>query len=167
MRYHNWIFITIYLVAIVIANLTVAWFGPSVIIINAFLFIGLDLTARDKLHEAWDNKGLIWKMGLLILAGSVISYALNKDAGRIAIASFSAFALAAVADTIIYHLLRDKIRLVKVNGSNLVSAGVDSIVFPTIAFGVFMPWIVLGQFVAKVLGGFVWSLILFRKTKPS
>jgi hypothetical protein len=34
-------------------------------------------------------------------------------------------------------------------------------VFPTLAFGSFMWTIVLGQFLAKTLGGFVWSL-LFR-----
>ena len=36
----------------------------------------------------------------------------------------------------------------------------DSIVFPTLAFGLFMPEIVLGQFVAKFVGGFLWSLVL-------
>lgn len=48
----------------------------------------------------------------------------------------------------------------RVNGSNVPAALVDSIVFPTIAFGALLPWIVLGQFAAKVLGGFVWSLLL-------
>jgi hypothetical protein len=40
------------------------------------------------------------------------------------------------------------------------SAAVDSIVFPTIAFGGFLPLITLGQFAAKVAGGAVWSIIL-------
>ena len=158
-------YVALYLVAIVLANLTVAWFGPRMVIINAFLFIGLDLTARDYLHEAWHGRGLLWKMTLLIGAGSVISYALNKDAAQIAIASFIAFACAAIADTIIYHLLKERIYLVKVNGSNIVSALVDSLIFPTLAFGVFMPLIIMGQFAAKVGGGFVWSIILRRARK--
>jgi len=156
-------YVALYLVAIVLANLTVAWFGPKIVIVNAFLFIGLDLTARDYLHEAWHGIGLLWKMTLLIGAGSVISYVLNKDAAQIATASFVAFACAATADTIIYHLLKERIYLVKVNGSNIVSALVDSLIFPTLAFGVFMPLIILGQFAAKVGGGFVWSLILRRR----
>jgi uncharacterized PurR-regulated membrane protein YhhQ (DUF165 family) len=154
--------VILYLAAIVLANLTVAWFGPKVIIINAFLFIGLDLTSRDHLHEAWHNRGLVWKMTLLIAAGSAITWMLNRDAGQIALASFVAFSLAAIADTVSYHLLRDRVYLVKINGSNAVSALVDSIVFPTLAFGVFMPWIILGQFAAKLGGGFVWSLVLKR-----
>lgn len=56
-------------------------------------------------------------------------------------------------------------RMIKINGSNIASAAVDSVVFPTVAFGSFLPIVTLGQFVAKVLGGFIWSLILNRKEK--
>jgi glucose uptake protein GlcU len=48
----------------------------------------------------------------------------------------------------------------------VAGSAIASIVFPTLAFGVFMPEIVLGQFVAKFVGGFLWSLVLqnfFRK----
>lgn len=128
--------------------------------INAFLFIGLDLTARDGLHEVWRHTGLIWKMGLLIATGSALSWVLNHDTGQIALASFVAFACAACADTLVYHVLRDKTRLVKINGSNVFGAAVDSLLFPSIAFGGFMPLVTLGQFMAKVSGGFVWSLVL-------
>lgn len=153
-------YIYLYLAAIVLANMSVAHFGPSSTIVNAFLFIGLDLTSRDKLHEAWHRKGLLWKMALLIAAGSFISWVLNRNAGQIAVASFAAFACAAVSDTLTYHFLHERTYLVKVNGSNVVSAAVDSMVFPTIAFGSFMPLIVFGQFAAKVFGGFLWSLLL-------
>ena len=152
----------LYLLAIVAANLSVAHFGASSTVVNAFLFIGLDLTSRDKLHEAWHKNGLLWKMALLIGFGSLISWVLNRNAGQIAVASFAAFGCAAVVDTMIYHLLHEREYMVKVNGSNVVSAAVDSLVFPTLAFGAFMPTIVLGQFVAKVFGGFIWSLILRR-----
>jgi uncharacterized PurR-regulated membrane protein YhhQ (DUF165 family) len=52
-----------------------------------------------------------------------------------------------------------------VNGSNVLSAAVDSVLFPTIAFGALLPVIVLGQFAAKVLGGAVWSWILGKGRK--
>ena len=144
-----------YLLAAVLANLSVAYFGPSSTIVNAFLFIGLDLTARDKLHDAWQGKSLWGKMFLLIAVGSGISYLLNRNAGMIAIASLTAFGVAGVVDAVIYQFLHDKKWMVKVNGSNLFSALADSLVFPTIAFGGFLPLIVLGQFAAKVTGGFI------------
>jgi uncharacterized PurR-regulated membrane protein YhhQ (DUF165 family) len=48
----------------------------------------------------------------------------------------------------------------RANASNATGALVDSLIFPTIAFGVLMPHIIAMQFVAKVFGGFLWSLIL-------
>ncbi len=153
--------IGLYLVAIVAANLLVAAYGPSVTILNAFLFIGLDITARDGLHEAWKNEGLWWKMLLLIAAGSILSALLNANATQIALASFLAFGGAGIADTIAYHLLRDRTRLLKINGSNVVSAAVDSVLFPALAFGFpLLIGVMIGQFIAKVAGGFVWSIIL-------
>jgi hypothetical protein len=154
-------YVILYLVAIVLANLSVAQFGPSVAIINAFLFIGLDLTARDQLHEAWRGNRLLPKMAALIAAGSILSWVLNRDAGPIALASFTAFAAAAAVDALVYHQLGRYPRWLRINGSNVPSAAVDSLVFPTLAFGSFLWQIVLGQFLAKTLGGFAWSL-LFR-----
>lgn len=154
--------VLLYLVAIVAANLSVAYFGPASTIVNAFLFIGLDITTRDMLHERWENRHLWWKMALLIGAGSAISWVLNRNAGPIAVASLAAFAASGLADTLMYHFLRRYAKFFKVNGSNVVSAAVDSVVFPTVAFGAFIPWIAAGQFVAKVAGGLLWSLLLNR-----
>ena len=159
-------YVALYLAAIIAANLTVAAFGPGVTIVNAFLFIGLDLTARDGLHETWRGRGMTWKMASLIAAGSLLSWFLNRGAGSIALASFVAFAAAGLVDALTYHLLGRRVRFVRVNGSNVVSAAVDSLVFPTLAFGALLPWIVLGQFAAKVVGGYLWSLILIRP-KPA
>lgn len=157
------LYITLYLGAIVAANLLIAHFGPSAAIWVAFLFIGLDLTSRDHLHDAWKHNGLLWKMALLIATGSLLSWVLNRNSGQIALASFVAFTCAALVDTLVYHLLGERAKLVRVNGSNVVSAAVDSLVFPTLAFGSLMPVIVLGQFAAKTVGGFVWFLILHGK----
>lgn len=151
-----------YLAVIVAANLTVAMWGPSMTVLNAFLFIGLDLTARDRLHDAWHGNGLVWKMGALIATGSVLSWLLNQNAAQIALASFVAFAAASVVDTVAYHMLRRRVWWQRANGSNVLSAAVDSVLFPQIAFGAFLPLIVAGQFAAKVTGGFLWSLLLGR-----
>lgn len=161
MKNRNTAVIGLYLLAVVLANVTVAFFGPSVSIVNAFLFIGLNLTARDYLHDAWHGRNLTRNMFLLILAGAVLSFALG--AGQIAIASFVAFAASEAVDAVTYHLLRDRAKLLQVNGSNVFSAAVDSLVFPALAFGFPLLWgIVAGQFVAKVGGGFLWSLLLVQ-----
>ena len=154
-----------YLAAIVAANLIAARFGPAVTPFTAFALIGLDLVLRDELHEAWEHRHLVLKMGALILAGSAIAYLVNRDAGPIAVASCVAFAAASVVDTALYALLRRYPKLVRVNGSNVPAAAVDSVLFPTLAFGVFLWPVVLGQFLAKTVGGFVWSLLLVRPRK--
>lgn len=154
-------YVLLYLVAIVAANVTVAVFGPGMSVVNAFLFIGFNLTARDKLHDSWDGKHLKRNMVLLIFAGSALS--LLFGAGRIAVASFLAFACSESVDAFVYHFLRGRHKLVQINGSNVLSAAVDSVVFPAVAFGFpLMIWVVVGQFVAKVFGGFVWSVVLSR-----
>lgn len=158
-------YVVVYLAAIVIANLTVARFGPSVAVVNAFLWIGLDLTLRDKLHDAWDGRRLAPKMIALIMAGSLLSYALNRQAGPIALASFAAFSASGIVDATAYHLLKNRRRMIRVNGSNIPSALTDSLIFPALAFGGFLPAIVAGQFVAKVTGGFVWSIVIDKMTE--
>ena len=158
--------VSLYLIAIVAANLMVVQFGPSVTIFNAFVFIALDLSSRDVLHDHWRSRGLWWRMATLIAAGSALSYLINANAGPIAVASFAAFAVSATVDALAYTLLRDRAYLVKSNGSNALSALADSLIFPILAFGFPVLWsIVAGQFIAKVAGGFVWSLIFKRTTE--
>ena len=154
------ILVFIYLLAVVLANMLILWLGPQAAVITAFLFIGLDLSLRDKLHDQWHGKQLWWKMLALICGGSAISIVLNWDALPIAWASATAFLAAGVGDALVYAGLRKKRFMIRANGSNVVGSAIDSIVFPTLAFGVFMPEIVLGQFVAKFVGGFLWSLVL-------
>lgn len=167
------ILIAAYLAAIVVANLTVAAFGPAVVVVNALVLIALDLTARDRLHEAWSGSHLRRNMALLIASGSILSAALDYAALPVAVASFCAFALSESADTFVYSRLHHRGWLVKVNGSNLASAAVDSIVFLSLlaAFGG-LPWILvlplaLGQWAAKTIGGAVWSWILKPKQEAT
>lgn len=152
--------VALYLFAIVAANLLVAQFGPSISVFNAFVFIGFDLTTRDALHEQWHGHGLVWKMLALIVAGGGISYALNRDALPIAVASCVAFVASETVDFLVYSALHRRSKLVKMNGSNIASAAVDSLVFPVLAFGGFLWPIILGQFVAKTVGGALWVLVL-------
>lgn len=152
--------VVVYLSAIVLANLTVVWFGPAWSIVNAFLFIGLDLTARDRLHRRWRRDRLVWRMAGLIAAGGILSFAVNRDSGRVALASFVAFTVAAILDAVVFHYTGSVTR------SNVVAAAADSIIFPTVAFGGLLPLIVAGQFAAKVAGGEVWRRVLVDRQKP-
>jgi len=155
------LYVILYLSAAVLANLLVTWFGPTSAPYVAFGLVSLDLTSRDHLHDAWKNKGLWWKMVLLIGSGSILSWLVNRNAGPIALASFVAFACSGISDSLTYALLGKRVYLVRVNGSNVVSAAIDSIVFLTLAFGWPPMWsIIVLQFVAKVGGGFVWSVVL-------
>lgn len=151
--------VVLYLSAAVLANLSVLVYGPSVVILNAFLLIGYDLVVRDYLHDRWKDRFLWARMGLLIATGSFLSFLINSDAKNIAFASFTAFCLSGLTDTITYQLLRKHSKMVRVNGSNLFSSLVDSLVFPFLAFGAFLPYVTLGQWFAKLLGGFVWSVL--------
>ena len=152
-----------YCAAMVAANLSIAAFGPWISPLNAFLFIGLDLALRDHLHDRWRGPGLWPRMLGLIVAAGVISYLLNPASGKIAAASVTAFVVAGGIDALVYHLLRDRPYLQRSNGSNAAGALADSLIFPTMAFGGFLPAIVALQFAAKVCGGFVWSLLLRRR----
>jgi uncharacterized PurR-regulated membrane protein YhhQ (DUF165 family) len=147
----------IYAAAMTAANLLVATFGPSISPINAFFLIGLDLTLRDWLHVRLKT----WQMGGLILGTGAITYLLNPAAGMIAVASAVSFLIAALVDWAVFIKTTGS-WIKRANISNTAGAAVDSVLFPTIAFGVLMPEIVILQFVAKVLGGGFWSFI-FKK----
>lgn len=150
-----YIAVFIYAAAMTMANLSVATWGPWVSPINAFVLIGLDLALRDWLHVRLKA----WQMGALIAATGLLTYALNPAAGAIAVASACAFSAAALVDWATFTKLRGS-WMYRANGSNVAGAAVDSIIFPTLAFGVLMPHIVALQFVAKVSGGVIWSFLL-------
>lgn len=162
------VLVSVYLGAIVAANLTLAEWGakhPEVALYNAFLFIGLDLTCRDSLHDLW-RRNLHRNIGLLIVAGSGLSYVLGQwlgsgpFVGRIALASCIAFGAAALVDTVVYHYMRWHSWYERVNSSNLFGAATDSLVFILLwPFG-FDFALAFSLFAAKVAGGVVWSFVL-------
>jgi len=146
-----------YAVAIVLANYLVSIFGPIVTPINAFVFIGFDLALRNWLNLQLNK----WQMGAMIFGTGLISYFLNDTMQTIAIASAVSFTLASLVDWAVFNKIKGE-WIKRANISNTAGALVDSIAFPTIAFGSLMPEIVLLQFLAKVLGGFIWTLLLSK-----
>lgn len=157
--------VALYLAAIVAANLTLTHWGPSAIIPNAFFLIGLDLITRDRLADFWGTTR--WaKMLLLIAAGGALSYALNADAAKIALASTVAFATAELAEAVVYHLLRRQRWTERAPKAALLGAAVDSVVFPTLAFGAFVFSTSFAQFAAKLAGAVVWTWVIGRLMPP-
>jgi uncharacterized PurR-regulated membrane protein YhhQ (DUF165 family) len=159
--------VAIYLSAIIAANLSISEWGAEAAVYNAFLFIGLDLATRDALHDLWRGR-LIRNMAALIAAGSALSYALalalgsGPFVGRIAFASAVAFGAAALADSLLYHLLRDRPWYERANQSNIAGAAVDSLVFVALwPFG-FQFTLAATLFFAKVAGGVCWAFVLAK-----
>lgn len=154
--------ILIYAAAMTLANLSIAHWGPWVSPINAFVLIGLDLALRDWLHTRLH----MWQMGALIATTGALTFALNPAAGHIAVASAVAFTAAALVDWSVFIRLPGS-WLQRTNGSNVAGAAVDSLIFPTLAFGVMMPHIVALQFITKVAGGAIWAWFLNRKIQSA
>lgn len=157
-----------YLGAIVAANLTIAALGKLAVIPVGLVLIGLDLVARDQLHDRWTGRRLVLGMAALIALGGALSYALNAGAGRVALASCVAFTVAAVLDAVTYGLLgRAPVsRFGRSAGSNLPAAAADSFLFLAIAFPGPAPLVLVAwQFAAKALGGAAWAAVLYRPAR--
>lgn len=154
--------ILIYAAAMTLANLSAATFGPSITPVNAFVLIGLDLALRDWLHVRLRAVEMLGLIG----AVSVLTYVLNPTVGVIAVASAVSFGAASLVDWGVFAKLKGS-WLRRANGSNLAGAAVDSLLFPTLAFGALMPHIVIAQFLAKVAGGALWSYALSRRLSKS
>lgn len=150
--------ILIYFSAIVAANFSAFFFGPVSTPFNAFILIGVDMAIRDILHQ---KIGLIRVLAITFFA-AVFSFLINPAGGMIALASVIAFAASGAVDAIVFQKLIHRQWGVKANASNTAGAAVDSVVFPLIAFGGLSVWVVGGQFIAKVIGGFLWTKLLKR-----
>ena len=147
--------IAVYALAIISANLLVLRFGPPITPLLAFFLVGLDLALRNWLNLRMRPLA----MGILILATGALTYLVNPAARSIAIASAVAFTAAALADWATFRAVSGSWIRRNVAGAT-VGAAVDSVLFPTLAFGALLPALVLGQFVAKVAGAAAWGWLI-------
>ena len=159
------IMVSLYLLAVVAANFAVAAWGQVALVFTAFVLIPFDLVARDVLHEKWKNNRLWLRMAALIMSGSAISFALNYNVWRVAIASFVAFALAGATNAIVYHWLDGHKRSLRMNVSNFLAAIMDSVIFPLVAFSGLSWFLSASQAVLKFAGGFLWIWLLVWQLK--
>jgi uncharacterized PurR-regulated membrane protein YhhQ (DUF165 family) len=152
--------IFVYFVSMIAANLLVAKFGPAITPINAFVFIGFDLSLKDFLQIRLNKT----QMTALILATGFVSYLLNPATGIIAIASVLAFVVSSIVDWYVFSKTPGS-WFKRANTSNLAGAAVDSLLFPAIAFGSLIPTIVVLQFLAKFCGGALWAFVINKFSK--
>lgn len=155
----TWACVVSYLGAVIAANGLVTVFGQIALPLTAFVLIAFDLLARDVLHEKWRGRSLWPNMFLLVSAGSFLSYASAIASPRVSLASAVSFMVMGLTDVFIYWLLDNHPKVIKMNGSNLISAIVDSLLFPTLAFGMIIPWMSLAQAISKFTGGFLWTAL--------
>lgn len=150
---------TIYIVAVLLANYTATWFIPlpifGMLSVGTLVF-GVTFTQRDRVH-CFGRKP-VYLMIFIAAVGMVLESLFLGVEWRIITASFIAIVLSETADTEIYQRLLRRSWIQRVIGSNLISIPLDSVLFNVIAFaGVFEPAmlvaVIFGEIVAKFATG--------------
>jgi len=157
--------ISLYLLAFILANFIILWFGPKGLIFTSLFLIPFDFVLRCMFHEQWKGRELIFKLGSLVIAASLITYFINKDSLNIALGSAFGFISAQVVAGIFYQSVINRSYFIKVNGSDFIGIIADSIVFQLVAFNFVNIEISGGQILLKFLGGLFWYWLLFKKFK--
>lgn len=141
--------------AIVGANVLTARFGLvpvgfGLVTTAGTYAAGAALLARDVVHRY----GGAWWSLVAIALGGLLSWLLSTP--ELALASTAAFALAELADLLVFTPLRKRSFAGAVVASNAVGAPIDTLVFLSIA-GFPITWpVVLGQLLGKLL----WATLL-------
>jgi uncharacterized PurR-regulated membrane protein YhhQ (DUF165 family) len=155
---------TIYILAVLIANYTATWFIPlpifGMVSVGTLVF-GITFTQRDRVHRY--GRKPVYLMIFIAAVGMVFESLFLGVEWRIIMASFIAIVISETADTEVYHKLLNRSWFQRVIGSNLISIPLDSLLFNVIAFaGVFEPRmlvaIIFGEIVAKFSTGAVAAL---------
>lgn len=155
----------IYIIAFVFANLLVQYFGNIGLIFSSLFLVPFDFIMRCFFHEKFKGKKLVFKLGLLVLLSSIITYIINFNTFNIALASCIGFLFAQVFASLFYQIFINKSYFIKVNGSDAIAIIIDSFIFQLIAFNEINIIITFSQFVLKLFGGFFWYWIIFKKLK--
>jgi uncharacterized PurR-regulated membrane protein YhhQ (DUF165 family) len=148
-----------YVATIPAANMLVTHFGAvpvgfGLMAPAGVFMVGIALVLRDLAHEAAGYKTVLAAIGV----GTVLSYLLADPA--IATASVAAFAVAELADTVVYSPLRKRGLVLALLASNAVGLVIDSLLFLQIAFGdLTFLW---GQIAAKTWMTLLAAAVLHR-----
>jgi uncharacterized PurR-regulated membrane protein YhhQ (DUF165 family) len=143
----------IYVVAVLVANLTATWFIPLPIFgqvaVGTFIF-GFTFTQRDRMHRK-GRKFVYAVIGVAALLSALLSAA-GQVPARIIVASVIAILIAETADTEIYQRLLAQSWWHRVLKSNAVSIPLDSLFFNIVAFlGVLEPSMLVSLIVGEIV----------------
>lgn len=163
----GYIWIVVYIVAVMVANYTATWFIPlpvfGLLSVGTLIF-GITFTARDFVH----GMGRRYVYGMIAAAAvlTAIMAVLTDTPYRIVIASFATILIAETIDTEVYQRFIHRPWLVRVSASNAVSVPLDSIFFSVLAFLGTMPLIdvaaiIWADIVWKWLSGFAFAMLRY------
>ena len=146
----------IYVVAVLVANLTATWFIPlplfGQVAVGTFVF-GFTFPQRDRMHRK-GRRFVYAVIGIAALLSALLSVA-GQVPARIIIASVIAILIAETADTEIYQRLLAQSWWHRVLKSNAVSIPLDSIFFNLVAFLVVLSQrMLVSLFVGGIVGTF-------------
>jgi len=151
----GYIWIAVYIVAIMVANYTATWFIPlpvfGLLSVGTLIF-GITFTARDFVHKM-GRRYIYGMIGVAAVLTSIMAV-LTDTPYRIVVASFITVIIAETADTEVYQRFIHQPWLVRVSASNAVSVPIDSILFSTIAF--------LGVMSAIDIVAIIWADIVWK-----
>lgn len=156
------IYVVLYILAVVAANLTAG------IVINLFIaqfalgtiFFGAIFTLRDLIHNKLGRKYAYIAIALAFLCTLILSFMGSVPFG-ILIASLVALIISESTDTEIYHKLKNKSWIFRVLASNSVSIPLDTIIFVFIAFyGVWPLALIISVIIGDIVVKFIISSII-------
>jgi len=170
----KWYFAIGYMLSIVLANLTVAyfglvtWFGWLVFPAGA-IWIGLCFSLRDFVQREFGHKDVWYFMIATTVITTIMSIILSHlpvPLWKVAVGSALAFIVSEAIDWLVYYYLKKDI-IWRICVSNLFSVPIDSIIFVGIVFGSFsfLAPPVWGQTIVKYISGLlvIPIIIYFRK----
>ena len=148
------IYIVLYLLGIIAANLLVHWFGlvsfAGLVFPAGAVMVGLTFSFLAMLQRHYGK----WQCWIWMLAASVITYLFNQ---QLAVASVTAFLVSETVDWAVYTWLPGSFRR-RLVMSNVLGTPLDSIVFVTLAFG--LTWqAIVGQSIVKFISSL--AVLLF------
>ena len=130
-----WAAVLVYVSATLLANFTLDSFLPlgGFFLLNVgTLFFGLTFTQRDRVHRF--GRRAVYQMIFMAAVANVLLAASLGTPLRYVAVSFLTIVLSETADTEVYQRLLHRRWLVRVAGSNAVSAPLDTVLFTLLAF---------------------------------
>ena len=146
-----------YVAIFTIVNLIVYYCGAWVIPITTSVCVAANMMLRDRV---FCGKGLKFSAAIAAAAG-LCTFAINHGALSVAIASFTTVVVGAFVAGLMFKLLKSKMPIERARPiANTCSAVTDSLIFPTISFLAFLPFVSAEMFASKFISVLFYTCII-------